>query len=127
MGGHLRGCDPAGGDLDDEQDVQAVQEDRVGMEEIRASSPSAWAHRKACPGSVRLSGCWAQPTGAQDRPHGRLPQPVAQTDEFAVDPAIPPALVFSDEPADQLPDLAVWTADRAGWGSATCAPLGRVC
>jgi hypothetical protein len=47
MGGHPEDVDPAGGYLDYEQDVQAAQEDRVEMEESQASSPSAWARRKA--------------------------------------------------------------------------------
>ena len=77
MGGHPEDVDPAGGYLDDEQDVQAAQEHRVEMEEIAGQQPVGLGAQKGPPGSVRLPGCWAQPTGAQDPPHGRLPQPVA--------------------------------------------------
>ena len=107
MGGHPGDVDPAGGYLDDEQHVQPAQEHRVEMKEIAGQQPVGRGAQKGPPGRVHLPGCWAQPTGAQDPPHGRLPQPIAQADEFAVGPAIPPARVFSGEPADQLPDLAV--------------------
>ena len=45
--------------------------------------------------------------GAQDAPHGRLAEPVAQAEEFAVYPAIPPPWVLSPEPGDQFAGLLV--------------------
>ena len=52
-------------------------------------------------------------TAAQDRPHGRLADAVAQTSQFAVHPAGPPGRVLPREPQHQIPDIPA--GRRASW------------
>jgi hypothetical protein len=108
MSGHPEDVDPAGLDFDHEEHVQAVQEDRVEVEEVAGQQPVGRGAEERPPQGVRLSGCRANPVAAQDPPHGRLTDPVAQAEEFTVHAAISPPWVLSRESADQLADLAMW-------------------
>ena len=74
----------------------------------QASSPSAWARRNARHEVSLSRGAGPIAVAAQDLPHGRLTDPVAQADEFTVHAAISPPWVLSGESADQLADLTIW-------------------
>jgi hypothetical protein len=100
--------DPAGAYFDHEQYVQAPQEDRVEVEEVAGQQPVGLSAEECLPRGVRISWRGAQPVGAQDPPDGRVAEPVAQAQQFAVDSAIPPPWVLSREPRNQLANLLVW-------------------
>ncbi len=59
---------------------------------------------------------------AQDRPHGRLADAVAETSQFAVHPAGPPGRVLPREPQHQIPDIP---AGRRGSWPAGIGPCTR--
>ncbi|HXT43079.1 MAG TPA: hypothetical protein VN748_03060 [Pseudonocardiaceae bacterium] len=70
------------------------------MEEVAGQQPVNLGAQEGQPGGVAIPRRWANPVGAQDAPHGRLAEPVAQAEEFPLYAAIPPAGVLSGEPGD---------------------------
>jgi hypothetical protein len=53
VGRHAEDVDPAIGDLQHEQHVQALEQDGLSMEQVAGQDPSAWAARNCC--QVRLA------------------------------------------------------------------------
>jgi hypothetical protein len=53
VGRHAEDVDPASGDLQHEQHLQALEQDGLSMEQVAGQVPSAWAARNCC--QVRLA------------------------------------------------------------------------
>lgn len=89
---------PASAYLDEEQNVPATQEDRVETEETAGQQPVGLSAQERRSRGVRLLGRWATTVDAQDPPHGRLPQPITQTQEVTVHSPISPPAVLARKP-----------------------------
>src|SRR5260221_9374813 len=105
--------------LHEEQHVRAFEEDRAGVEEIAGLQAVGLGAEEVPPGAVQMAGSPA--VTAQDRPHGRLADAVAETSQFAVHPAGPPGRVLPREPQHQIPDIPAgrWASWPAGIGPCT--------
>ena len=57
---------------------------------------------EAAPVSVEIAGRRADPTGSQDPADRASADPVAETDEFSLHPAVPPAGIFPGQPEDEV-------------------------
>ena len=124
MSGRPQDVDPAGLYFDHEQHrTGGVGRSCRGGRSRRPAVRRPGLRRKRQPGGVCLPGCRATAVGAQDAPHGRLAEPIAQTDEFVMYSAIPPPGVFSGEPGDEFADLLV--RRRATWPVRVSPPAGH--
>ena len=111
VGGDPGDVHVAAADLHDEQAVQALEGHRaVDMEEVGGE------HRRC----LRLQELPPRGAGApirrrgdlqclEDAPDGGCADPVAELEQLALDPLVPPAVVLGGEPLDQRGDLG---ADR---------------
>src|SRR6185312_814373 len=90
VGGHAEETDPAGADLHDEQDVEAAQGDGVEGEEVSGQQPGGLRAQETSPPGIATPWCRAKPSGGQDPPNGAGADAMAESDEFALDPAVPP-------------------------------------
>ena len=70
----------------------------------QARMPSAWAARNCRQLCPPRCGAGSTPGPAQDQPHGRGRQPMAEPGQLAVDSAVTPAGVVRGHPQHQLPD-----------------------
>ena len=74
------------------------------VKKSQASRPLAWARRK-----VRQEVSWprerAGGAGAEDPPHSRLTEVMAEAGELTVHPAVSPARVLARQPQHQVADL----------------------
>jgi hypothetical protein len=93
--------------------MKPAQKDRVKVEEIAGQQPLGLTAQKRPPRGVHLPRSWTIPLGAQNPSHGRLTQPIAQIEEFAVHAPISPPGVLARESGDYVADLAV--RRRAAW------------
>jgi hypothetical protein len=64
--------------LYDEQDVQAFEEDRVDSEEAAGQQAVGLGAEECPPGGVQMAGSRPVAPRAQDRPHGRFADVVAE-------------------------------------------------
>ena len=125
------GCDTedvhsSGVDLYQEQHIQSAQEDRVDVEEIAGQQPVGLSSEKCPPGGIGAMGCGADAVAAQVAAEGGLADPVAESGEFAVDPAVSPSWVFLCERAGApVRGSGCWQVEvRAGGDIATCVRSG---
>ena len=112
VGGDPGEVDAAGVDLDEEQHVEAAQQHGVDGEEVRRDHGAGLGADERRPRRARpLRG--RVPSGvAEDPPHRRRRDPMAELGEFAVDAPVTPRRVLRVQPQDQPADLrARWAAD----------------
>ena len=113
VGGHAQDVHPPGPHLHDEQHIEAPEKDRVDMEEIAGQQAIGLRAQERPPGGVHFPRSRAAPRGAQDPPHRRLADPVAEPAQFAVHPAVSPGRVFPRQPQHQVADLRA--GPRPAW------------
>jgi hypothetical protein len=63
--------------------------------------------QQRAPVRVDLARRGTNPAGGEDAADRASPDPMAETDEFALDAAMPPARVLAGQPQHQIPDVAV--------------------
>jgi hypothetical protein len=121
MGGDAEQPHPAGGQLDDEQNVQAAQQHGLDVGEVAGQDALGLGGqelRPALPGSL-----WGRVDAgpAQDQPDRGGCDPVAEPDQLAVDPPVTPAGVVRGHPQHQLPDGRAGRRPPAAPGDAPAA------
>ena len=92
------------------------------MEEIRGQQPGCLSTQETSPTGVRSTWCGADAVVAQDPPDRAQTHAVAESDQFTLDPAVPPTGVFSGQANNQLAEFA---ADWAAAGPAGTSPFLR--
>jgi hypothetical protein len=85
--GDAEQVDPAGGDFHDDEDVQASQPDRVGVEEVDRQQAVGLVAEEGSPAGVAGSGRGSDPVAGQDPPDSGERDLVAQPCEFTLDNA----------------------------------------
>jgi hypothetical protein len=107
-------------DLHDEQAVQALQGHRaVHVEEIGGEHRRSLRMQELPPGRVGASlRCGRDLERLEDPADGGRTDPVAEFDQFALDPLVSPAVVLGGEPLDQGGDLGAdrWPSRLVGVG-----------
>jgi hypothetical protein len=81
--------------LDEEQHVQAAQEDRAGVEEVRRQDRLGLGGQERAPCLAAPTGCGADASVIEDLPDGRWRERVAGAGEFAVDAPVSPDRVVA--------------------------------
>jgi len=101
----------AGADLDHEEAVQALQGHRaVHVEEIGSEQRRGLRVQELAPRGVGVPlGCRGDVERFEDPADRGCANPVAELEQFALDPLVSPAVVLGGEPRDQSGDLG---ADR---------------
>ena len=105
--------------LDEEQDVDRLEEERLADEDVAGHDLVPVAREELAPGAAPALPlrCGRHVPALEDVPDGGAAHRVAQLDEFAVGARLAPSRVLSGQPEDQLDCL------RAG-GRAACARQG---
>jgi hypothetical protein len=88
-GGDAEDVYPPCGDLHYDQRVQPPQRDGVDMQEVGRQQPGRLRSQEGPPVGVDLAGRRADSAGGEDPADGAGADPVAQTDQFALHPAVP--------------------------------------
>ena len=105
VGSHAQDVHVPGLYLHDEQHVQALEEDRVDVEEIAGQHAISLSAQERPPGGVHVPRGRCAPPGAQDPSHGRFADLVSEPAQFTVDPAVSPGRVLPRQPQCQSADL----------------------
>jgi hypothetical protein len=93
-------------ELDEDQDVQPLQRDRLDGEEVDREHALAVCSQEGTPREPGPFAGRAKPCLPQDLPHRRGRDADAEAVQFAGDPLVAPARILAREPDHQLPDLA---------------------
>ena len=81
---------PAGAVLDEHQDVQALQQHGVHVEEVHSEDPGGLGVQELPPGRARAARRWIDARGMQDLPDGGRRDCHAEFRQLAVDAAVSP-------------------------------------
>jgi hypothetical protein len=110
---------PAGGVLDDEEHVEAVQGDRVEMKQVAGKDAVCLGAEELRPSRTGPPRRGIDPGRMKDLPHGGGADLIAEPGQLPVHASIPPRGVLGGQPDDQ-------GADSCGYGGAAC-PDGPGC
>jgi hypothetical protein len=97
VSGDAQDVHAAGGVLEDEEDVESVQADRVEVEQVAGEDAVGLRSQELRPG--RSGPAWRRvdPGGVQDLPDRGGPDLVAESGEFAVNAAVSPRRVLGSQ------------------------------
>src|SRR6185312_9666559 len=129
MPGHAQDVQVAVTDLEHEQDVEASQRERaVDVEEVDREHAGGLGAQELPPTGVGApQRCWWDPVAPQDPPDRRGAHAMAESEQLALDPHIPPARVLPRHPHYQDGEDVVdrWTTGpvRVGPSSADEAAM----
>ena len=99
--------------LDEHQDVQALQQHGVHVEEVDGEDPGGLGVQELPPARARASRCRIDARGMQDLPHGGRRDCDAELGELAVDPAVSPRRILPRQADDKAGDAR--DCRRASW------------
>ncbi|MFI9366834.1 hypothetical protein ACIG5E_38200 [Kitasatospora sp. NPDC053057] len=106
MGGDAEDVDAPGLDLHDEEDVEALEEDGVHVQEVAGEKRVGLCADEGAPG---LPGgalwCGRQTEAAQDAADGGGGDAVAEPSQLALDPDVAPGRILCGEAPDERDDL----------------------
>jgi hypothetical protein len=106
VGGHAEDVHTPGSHFHDKQYVQALEEDRVHVQEIAGQQAVSLSVQERPPGGVHTAGSRPVAPGPQDPPDRRLAEVVTEPGQFAMHPAISPGWVLLRKPQQhQVADL----------------------
>jgi hypothetical protein len=95
--------DPAGGKLPHEQHVQALEQHRVGVEEVARQDPLGLGGQELPPGQPCTTWRRVDAGSVEEQPHGTWCDLVPESGELTVDAPITPRRVLGCQPQDQVP------------------------
>src|SRR5262249_12417614 len=98
--------DAACRELDEEEDVEALAEERVEGEEVALEDARCLRAEELCPGLLEPSGRRLAPRLLEDLPDGAGGECDPEPDQLALNPPVPPAWVFARELQHELATLA---------------------
>ncbi len=90
--------------FDEHQDVQALQQHGVHVEEVHSEDPGSLGMQELPPGRARAARCRIDARSAQDLPDCGLRDRHAEFRQFAVDPAVSPQRILLRQPDDKAGD-----------------------
>src|SRR5262249_45727939 len=92
-------------ELDEEEDVEALQEERVSSDEVALKDARRMRPQKSRPARLLPPRRGLDPGLMEDRPDRARGQRDPETDQLPLDPPVTPTRVLPCEPNDKLPDL----------------------
>src|SRR5512142_2444672 len=102
VGGDASQVDAAGAVLDDDQGVDATQEQGVHMDEVDREDAVGLHGQELLPRRAGAAGRGVDPGGMQDLPHRGGRDRMAEPDEFALHPPVPPRWIIRRHADDEL-------------------------
>src|SRR4051794_32470977 len=105
VGGDPGEAHAAGRELDEEQDVEALQEQGIDAEEIALEDARRLLSEEPGPARLQTPRCWLDSLVLQDRPHRARRKLDTEPDQLALDPPVAPTRILARKPRHQLPDL----------------------
>ena len=121
VGGDADDVDLPGGQFQEEQHVQALEENRVDGEEVAGHDRVGLGGEELFPGRAGAAGCRVDAGLVQDLPDRAGGDGVAEADQFAVYAAVAPGGVLGCQAEDQGADRRV-----DGWSAAVGMGVGQV-
>jgi hypothetical protein len=115
--------DAAAADLQKEEDVKALQQDRLHREEVDRQDLLGVLADELAPGA--LAAAWGRQESvlAQDVAYGAVRAAAAHLQEFALDASVPPPRVLAGKMHDQLLALGALPGSTAWWSPSVQRPL----
>jgi hypothetical protein len=107
VGGDAEDVDAPGGDLYDEQRVEAPQSDGVEVEEVGGQQPGGLGSEERAPMGVGSPRRGPQACRSEDAADGAGADVVSESGELALDAAVSPARVFLCKADKELTEFAV--------------------
>jgi len=105
----------AGGQFDEEQHVDPLQQHGVDGEEVTGQDRLGLCGEELLPGRPASAWRWVHPGVVGDLPNRAGRDPVAEPGQVALDPSVAPGRVLCRQPQHQQADLPVdWWATRPG-------------
>jgi hypothetical protein len=103
--------------LDHQQDVEAAEEDGVDVGEVDREDRVGLRGEELSPGRAGASWSGVDPRVLQDRPYGGGGNPVAESDQFALNASVAPVRVLVGHPQHQGAEglWGGWTAGLSSW------------
>src|SRR5215472_8899942 len=117
MGGHPGEVNAAAADLNEEEDVEQAQPDRVHGEEVAGQDLVGVLVDELAPGALATARRREHAVAAQHPLHGLVRATVAELEQLALDATKAPTRVLSGEANDELVQLAPWS-----WPTALGSP-----
>ena len=105
MGDDAQDVHAAGLDLHHEQDVQALEEHGVNVQEVTRQDPGRLRGQELPPGRGCPARCGREPGCGQDPADRSRADAIAEAEELTLDAAVPPPRVLPGQPPDQLADF----------------------
>ena len=106
LGGRVEGAagevDAAAAELDEEEDGEPGQPDRVDGEEVGGQDLVGMLANELAPGALAAAGSGREALATEDLADGEVRAAVAEAKEFALDAAVAPARVLAGEAKDEL-------------------------
>lgn len=99
--------DAAAAELDEEEDVEPGQPDRVDDEEVGGQDLVGMLADELTPRAVAASGSREQVVSAEDVADGDVGAAVADPEQFTLDAAVAPAGVLAGETDDELVEIGL--------------------
>jgi hypothetical protein len=102
--------------LDDKQDIQPGQPDRLHREKVAHQRSGSLRPQEHCPTWAAAPRCRAKPTATQDPPHRRRRHPHTELAALPHDPYVSPARILPRHPHHQLDDIVIQSAPAPSRG-----------
>ena len=118
MCGGVAEDDPARADLEEDEYVQDTQADAVDGKEVAGQNRAGVSAEKLRPSRTRAPWRRAESVKAKDLADRRVRDPVAELEEFTLNPALAPTRVFSGH-ADEQAAYLLWDRRATTTGSAS--------
>jgi hypothetical protein len=97
--------DLAGGDLQYEQHVQALERYGLSMEEVAGQDPLGLGGQELLPGQAGAARCRVDTASFEEQPHRARCDLVSKPGKFTMDAAVAPRRVLRCHPQDQATQL----------------------
>ena len=107
MGGGPNDVDPSRPELDEEQNVESLEPDRLHRKEVAGQDPVRLSSQELRPGRTGTPRCRAEAVRSEQPPDRRGAGSDPKPAELARDPDAAPPGVLPGEPQDQVADLCV--------------------
>jgi len=109
--------------LHEEEDVEALEPDRLHREEVDRQELIGMLADKLGPGALATPRRRLEPVAAEDVADGAVGAAAAELEELALDPAIAPSRVLLGHLDDQLFPLGILADSAASWPARVECPL----
>jgi hypothetical protein len=110
--------------FEEHQDIKAVAQGGVDVEEINGDEGVGLEGQELSPGWAAAAGCWVDAGPLEDVPDGGGADAVAEPGQFAVDSPVAPSRVFLGQLQDELLDRGLGRGASGRSATGGVVPFG---